>query len=174
MFMVLFARSTVGQPPPRSFMRGLSIQAYPAGVIGNGHFTYFLRPQQTITVFLGGNITNRRDWGKHDDERGGGIGPGVGWRYYSRDQANGWFCGVRTDLWFLNIDWEDGATRNGNTDIVVFQPTAQAGYAFFPVQSRWVFEASASLGAEINIQTRGEPVGEGAILLIGFGASYTF
>ena len=56
------------------------------------------------------------------------------------------------------------ARRNieGETDIWVLQPTVRAGYRLMST-----LDLSASLGAEINVSTDGEPVGEGAILLVG-------
>jgi len=40
--------------------------------------------------------------------------------------------------------------------------------------SDWILDLTASLGAEINVDTDGEPVGEGAILLLGVGTEYRF
>ena len=83
--------------------------------------------------------------------------------------------GARTDLWFLDIDWSDaGGTRVGMTEVTVLQPTARAGYAWLLSGDRLRLNATLALGAEINIQTRGEDVGEGVILLGGFGLSYRF
>ncbi len=163
-----------GQAPDRKFIRGISLQGYPAGFIGTGKFTYFYRSDQSATLYLGLNVTDRRDWGRHDDESGIGAGAGLAWRRYFDEDGLGWFLGVRTDLWFMQIDWEENSGASGTTDIVVFQPTAQVGYSFLPEGSRWVFEASAALGAEINLQTDGEPVGEGAIFLLGLGAGFRF
>ena len=177
--LLVLAGSVQAQAPDRAFIRGISIQAYPAGFIGNGHFAYLFNERQAVALYLGYNLTDRRDWGRNDDEEGGGAGLGVGWRYYFQENVRrpvtGWFLGARTDLWFLNIDWRDDTIGvTGTTDIIVLQPTAQVGYAFFPTQSRWAFDVTASLGAEINLKTDGVPVGEGAILLLGFSTGYRF
>ena len=174
-FCIPWTRISQAQAPDRQFVRGLAVQAYPAGVIFNGHFAYFYKPNQSIGVYLGYNLTNRRDWGEHDDEQGGGAGAGLAWRYYFKEKGvNGLHAGIRTDMWFMTIDWEEDTGQEGETEISVLQPTVQLGYSFFPQESRLTFELNASLGAEFNVLTRGEDVGEGAILLVGFGFGYRF
>lgn len=164
-----------GQAPDREFIRGIAVQGYPAGAILNGHFAYFYKPNKTVGLYLGYNLTNRRDWGEHDDEQGGGAGAGLAWRHYFKEKdVSGFHAGIRTDLWFLTIDWEDDDGREGETEVSVLQPTAQLGYSFFPEDRRIVFEVNASLGAEFNIFTRGEDVGQGAIFLVGFVFGYQF
>ena len=167
--------TTHAQAPDRQFMRGLAVQAYPAGVILNGHFAYFYKPNKTIGIYVGYNLTNRRDWGEHDDEQGGGAGAGIAWRHYFKEKdVSGFHAGIRTDIWFLTIDWEQDTGQQGETEVSVLQPTAQVGYSFFPPDRRLAFEVNASLGAEINVLTRGDDVGQGAIFLIGFSMGYQF
>ena len=82
------------------------------------------------------------------------------------------FLGARTDLWFNKIDWKQDPNLitevKGRTDITVFQPTVEAGYVVNLKKEGWSFVPSIAFGAEINIKTKGEPVGEGAVLLLGF------
>ena len=172
----LYIDAANAQPPPRDFVRGLAVQGYPAGVILNGHMSYYFRDNQVGTLYIGYNLTNRRDWGEHDDERGGGAGAGLAWRLFfnGNGKESGWFTGVRTDIWFLTIDWEEDTGQEGETEVSVLQPTAQIGYSFSPTDSRLVFDVSASLGAEFNILTRGEDVGQGAIFLLGISGGYRF
>jgi hypothetical protein len=62
----------------------------------------------------------------------------------------------------------------GATDVVVFQPTAQGGYTLLLGDSGFQVEGTVALGAEVNIRTKGEAVGQGAILLAGVGFAYRF
>lgn len=161
---------------------GIALQAYPAGQIGVAHGTFGILDKQTISVHAGYNRTRRQDFGKHDDERGGGPGFGTTWRYYLQGQQEGLLFGARVDVWFLDIDWrwdgssagplDDRFSQDGTTEITVLQPTAQVGYGWFLADERLAVEATVSLGAEINIETNGDPVGEGAILLGGVSLSY--
>jgi hypothetical protein len=154
---------------------GLELQGYPAGVIVAGHASLALSAADAIAVYLGYNVTDRGDFGEHDDEEGGGVGVGAAIRHSFGADGAGWHIGARTDLWFLDIDWSDaGGARVGMTEVTVLQPTARAGYAWLLSGKRLRLDATVALGAEINIRTRGEDVGEGVILLGGIGLSYRF
>ena len=144
---------------------GLQLQLYPAGIIFTGSYNYALDARSTLGIHLGGNFTDRDDNGDHLNEDGEGFGAGISYRRGLRDAEEGWFIGGRVDTWFLEIDWEDprgGVLVTGTTDVVVVQPTVFLGY-------QWSngFDITVSGGAEINVDTDGEDVGEGAIGLIG-------
>jgi len=148
------------------------VQGYPAGVIAAGHVRYALSDRDELSLRIGYNATDRQDFGEHDDERGGGLGGGIGYRRSLRPRGEGgWLWGARADLWDLEIDWKDDpsgafpAGREGTTDVLVLQPTAELGYGWWLEGAR--LELVLGLGAEINVDTAGEDVGEGAILLLG-------
>jgi hypothetical protein len=152
---------------------GATAQLYPAGVNLAARASFPIGDRNTLSAHGGYNVTDRRDFGEHDNEEGGGPGFGFAVRRYLEERYNGFHIGVRTDLWFLAIDWEDNAPpRSDRTNVVVLQPTAQAGYSRTLSGGRVVLEATVSLGAEINVRTGGEAVGEGAILLVGVGIAY--
>ena len=156
---------------PRAF--GVKVQAYPAGLIVAVQGSFAVGHKDAVRAFAAYNATDRRDFGEHDNEEGGGPGFGLAWRHYLAAGHQGIHFGARTDLWFLEIDWEDDAgPRAGTTDITVLQSAAQMGYTWTAAQDRLVLEGTVALGAEINVRTQGEPVGEGAILLVGFGVTY--
>ncbi len=150
---------------------GIETQVYPAGVIPGLHAQWELSPNEALTARLAHNFTDRRDFGEHDDEEGGGFGAGLGYRRYLGHSREGWLWGARIDVWDLEIDWEDGggtpAASSGSTDILVLQPSAELGYGLRLGDSKWRLEWTLGLGAEINIDSDGEDVGEGAILLLG-------
>lgn len=164
---------------------GLEVQVYPAGVIPGLRGGLNLDRQNELNLRLGYNITRRGDFGKHDNEEGGGPGFGFGYRYYLLNKRHGLFLGARTDLWFMDIDWRGtsapiappGAqpvTTEGSTDIVVLQPTLEAGYNILKNNADWLLAPTVSFGYEFNARTEGEEVGEGAILLGGLNLEYNF
>ena len=141
-------------------------QAYPAGVIVRlGAGTSY--SGWSFTVLGGYNATDRRDWGEHEDEEGGGPGLGVRVARGPQHGGTGPYGEARLDLWFMDVDWIDnGGTRQGTSELRVVQPTAGIGY-------QWRFgvgrlRLGAALGWELNTALLGEPVGEGPILLVGF------
>ncbi|MDZ7716148.1 MAG: hypothetical protein U5J95_08050 [Balneolaceae bacterium] len=165
---------------------GVEVQAYPAGIIIGSRGGISFSNQQEVNARFGYNFTDRRDFGKHDNEEGGGLGFGAGYRYYFGKKLAGFFAGARSDLWFLKIDWVDTRTIcgtvppcfemdvKGRTDIIVLQPTVEIGYDILKSNPAWILAPTLSFGAEINIKTKGEEVGEGAILLGGLNVNYRF
>ena len=140
-------------------------QAYPAGLQTTVTGLWDLGDTDVLTVRAGWNETDRRDWGEHDDETGGGPGIGAGWRRYESPARTGWMYGAYLDVWDLDIDWDEGGTA-GKTEVLVVQPTLQGGYRWD--LGAWHLDLTAGLGVEVNVDTDGEDVGEGAIALIGF------
>ncbi len=154
-------------------------QIYPAGGILVGGVR--LGP---LDVHAGWNLTRRGDFGEHDNERGGG--PGIGLGIWQRGAPGlpgaasgllgvaGLRAGLRLDVWYLDIDWWDrvpgGITgpptpprRSGSTQITVVQPTLRLRFDLPGTP----LGLTAAVGAEFNVSTDGEDVGEGAIGLLG-------
>lgn len=160
-----------------AFELALEVEAYAAGVITTvaGHFP--ISEHEVISLRAGWNETDRHDFGEHDDEDGGGPGVGAGFRYYVGERYAGWLFGCRVDVWFLDIDWADdgppGPPRSGSSDVVVLQPTIEAGYCF-PLGEHCRLDLTLALGSEMNLDTDGEEVGEGGILLGGLGLAWGF
>lgn len=172
---VVLIGSLAGQEPG-PWEAGVVAQVYPAGVIVGVAGAYRLTERDSLVVHVSGNRSDRRDWGEHDDETGAGGGVGVSWRHWFRPGRTGFFAGARADVWSLAIDWEDdNPDRSGDTDLIVVQPTAQAGWSVPLDQDRqFRLDLTASLGAEINVATDGEDVGEGLILLGGVELWYAW
>lgn len=148
---------------------GAELRVYPAGLITGLRGDLALGRHEHLLIQLGYNLTDRRDWGQHAEESGGGGGLGLGWMHQFGVDPRGWIAGARLDYWRMDIDWKD-PDREGSTRVTVLQPTATAGYRF--ASARWHFEATLSVGAEINLSTEGEAVGEGAIVLAGISALF--
>lgn len=155
---------------------GLEIQQYPTGFLYGLKLELGIKSHHAIDFRLGYNSLDHQDFGVHDSEIGGGFGGSIGYRYYFNSLPKGFFLGVRTDLWFNEIDWEDIENMDtvlGNTSVIVLQPTGMIGYSFL-FKDHFVLTPTLALGAEINIKTKGEPVGEGAIVLWGLNFLYRF
>jgi len=151
---------------------GFEAQVYPSGGIFTARGALRLSDSDMLLGYVGYNLAERGSNGEHANEEGGGPGVGVAWRHYFGEFRSGWHLGIRTDLWFMDIDWTD-PNDSGRTGITVLQPTAQGGYTFL-LDDDWVIDVGVSVGAEINVSTDGAPVGEGAILLLGVGTEYRF
>jgi len=163
--LVILPLAPAAAQPPRA-MLGVEARGYPAGVLTTGRLDLDLGPRSRIGLSAGYNLTRRGDFGEHDDERGGGPGLGVLVTARLGDRPSGFYLGGRIDVWWLDVDWTDRSpARTGRTAITVVQPTARGGYGFSLAGGRWRLETGLALGAEANVRTEGERVGEGAILL---------
>ena len=145
---------------------GIELQGYPAGIIIGSTLDIEINEQSFFSGKLAYNFIRRSDFGEHEDERGNGYGITMGYYNYLIPSAEKLIFGIRSDLWITQIDWQDNidnlSTTGGETDITVLQPTLYLGYK---LTNHWTIHVA--LGQEINISTRGEDVGEGAILLVG-------
>ncbi len=56
--------------------------------------------------------------------------------------------------------------RSGSTDVSVLVPSLEGGYSW-PIRRGGRFDFNVGLGYEFNVDTDGEGVGEGAILVLG-------
>ena len=140
-------------------------QAYPTGLIPGLSIDKYLNGKMDVYFRGGYNWIRHRDLGKHEDERGSGIGVSVGFKRYFKEGRTGWKLGIKNDLWWNSIEWTEGSLK-GMTDITVVQPTAELSYVFR--KSNFHFAPSIAFGYEVNVKTEGEETGEGAILLMGF------
>ncbi len=170
--VVLFLLASTGVQAVRaeSVRWGVDLRAYPAGLIPAVRVDVPLSEPDIVLLCAGMNFTDRHDWGEHDNEQGNGFGFGGGWIHRLGMREKAWIVGLRADLWFLSIDWED-PQRSGTTEVTVFQPTATGGYRWQTGGGAWRWELSVGLGAEFNVSTRGEDVGHGVIGLLGLGVS---
>ena len=148
---------------------GPSLEVYPAGAIITARYTLDTADSSRVHLHAGMNATDRRDWGEHAEERGAGFGFGVAGHRYMRPMREGPWYGIRADIWFMTIDWRD-IGRAGESKVTVLQPTARAGWTLSA--GRVDIDFSAGIGAEVNIRTQGESVGQGVILLGGIAVGY--
>ena len=157
---------------------GLEIQVYPTGVLSGVRADFGFSQQNVLHARLGYNLVRHRDLGKHEDERGGGFGFSLGYKRYFSTNFRRWFIGIRSDLWFNEIDWKDNIgvldEISESTSITVLQPTLESGYTFEFGEGKWFFTPALAFGYEINIKTEGSKVGQGAILLAGFSIGRRF
>jgi len=151
---------------------GLGLQIYPAGTMINLKSNWKVSPREILTGKLGYNFAMRQDFGKHDNEEGGGPGFTVAYKRYFKTELSGWFMEARAAMWFLDIDWGDNTPlRSGNTDITVVQPTVGLGYDFL-INHSLKLGFIAAFGYEVNVATNGEDVGEGGISLLGISLAH--
>ncbi|HLF62311.1 MAG TPA: hypothetical protein VI603_01060 [Saprospiraceae bacterium] len=169
---LLFTVAMSGQG--KTLKIGVELQGYPTGVIPGLRTDMYFNDASKLHLRIGYNIVRHGDAGEHDDERGGGAGLTIGYDILPF-VSHRWTFGIRSDLWFNEIDWYDRGIQlpnvTGTTNVTVFQPTVQAGYRI-PFGEEVELLPTVAFGYEFNIKTVGAAVGHGPIMLAGFVLSY--
>lgn len=162
----------------RIFDLGVEFQAYPTGLIPGIRGTLGINSKNAIHLRAGYNLANHRNLGVQESEIGGGAGFTLGYEHYFGPELTKWFLGLRSDLWFNSIDWQNNEgmpnETNGTTKLVVVQPTLAGGYLFKLGRGNWIFTPEVAFGFEINVVEDGEDVGEGPVFLLGFVFAHRF
>lgn len=152
----------------QSILIGPEYNYYPAGhIVGVQLETPFKTTVHSFNARIAYNMSDRKDFsGLNDNEKGGGFGASLGYRYYPLKHCSGLYTGFRADIWNMKIQWIDNSEqlKEGSTKIVVFQPTFELGY-LFQIGEMWDLGTAFVNGFEINIRTEGEEVGQGWITL---------
>ena len=163
--------------PTRNFNIGVEAQQYPTGFLLGVRSEIGWKNHHALNIRVGYNLLDHQDFGVHEEEIGGGFGFTLGYSYYFKPQNHGWFLGVRNDFWFNEVDWKDNIGEaeelRGTSNIIVLQPTIIGGYQFL-LKNQVTITPTLAFGAEINIKTEGEEVGQGSILLWGLNLGYQF
>lgn len=162
----------------RPWAIGVEAQVYPTGVIPGVRVQKAINDKGMLHIRGGYNLVDHRDLGEHEDESGGGFGGTIGYDHFVQTDYYGWFFGPRVGLWFNSIDWKDNIGEanelTGTSDIIVLQPTLEAGYRFQLGAGDFYLAPTVALGMEINVKTEGEEVGQGAVFLLGVLFSWQF
>lgn len=152
-------------------------QVYPTGIIPGVRFERGFARRSSVHFRIGYQEIRHEDFGVHDDERGDGAGFSLGYSRFLNTGFTGWAFGVRSDLWFNRLDWidDEGTPEelSGTTQVTVLQPTVDVSYRFL-MSNNFFITPSLAAGFEINIDTDGEDVGEGFIVLLGLIAGFNF
>ncbi|MCI5073239.1 hypothetical protein MRY82_09935 [bacterium] len=145
-------------------------QAYPAGFISTLSAQRSIGVKSMLGLRLGHNLLRHGNLGVQDNERGQGFGGSIDYSYYLKSTRIGWYGTARSDLWFNRVDWKNNIGQSnessGSTDVIVVQPTVEIGYTWL-CKKNFFIRPNLAFGIEINVDTQGEEVGEGAIGLIG-------
>ena len=150
---------------------GFEFRAYPAGQMYMLRGEKLISANSTFGIYAGYNKADRKDFGVHLKEEGGGFGGGLAYKRYIVKDSSGFYVGLENFVWTIEIDWSDTAPDNtfslsGTTDILVLQPAFNFGYKYVHVTSKWYAEVGLAFGTEINVKTKGSKVGQGGISMI--------
>ena len=153
---------------------GGEYQWHKAGNIIGLHLAFNAKIYHGNQVRFGYLNTDHKQSGKHEEEKGGGWGGGLGYRYYFEPIPNKFFLGLRTDVWRKNIDWIDtNPVVSGTSKTWEIVPSLESGYLFL-INDQGFITPTISAGYEVNLKTEGAETRRGFLLLIGVSAGFRF
>ena len=149
---------------------GAEFNHYSGGNIYNLHLAFNAKLHSSILIRIGYNSVNENYSDDYQNEKGGGVTGGIGYRYYFRLKPYGFFVGARAEVWNLDIDWSKSLVT-GNTKSTFFTPAFETGYML--VARDWFFfTPSVSAGTRINIKSDAGSLKDGLVVFYGFSAGF--
>ncbi len=178
-FFLLSSMSTFGQEIEGYYVDvGFEIQQYSTGFLLGVRSEVGLSPHNALDVRVGYNLLDHQNLGIHQSEKGDGLGLSLGYRHYFKSNNKGFFLGVRSDLWWNEVDWKDNIGEaneiEGTSKVTVLLPTAIGGYRYL-LSDHWLITPTVAFGAGINVKTEGVGIREeGPVFLWGLNVAYRF
>lgn len=149
---------------------GGEFQWYPSGTIIGLHLALNAIEHHSVHFRIGHNNADYKSWAKHDEEKGGGWGGGVGYRYYFKPFPYRFFIGIRNDVWRLKIDWKNtNPQASGVSKTWAMLPAIELGH-FFWINNQGFITPSVSAGYLVTLKTDGAETGNGFTTLLGISA----
>ena len=186
-FLMVSVISNLLQAQPAKTV-GAEVQVHTNGLIYSLRGGIEVAPQQEVSVRVGYYTDIQDDTDNHLKEKTLGYGAGLGYRYYTDDKLGGFFAGVRTDVWFREVEWR-GLERicgtappcgdrkiTGDTDLIMLQPSLEVGYNLFGGRSSFMVAPVISAGWQFELEEKGVEVetGEGLLFTAGLNLVYLF
>src|SRR5687768_7279678 len=149
---------------------GGEFQWYSSGNIIGLHLAFNAMEHHSVQFRIGYNKADYKNWAEHDEEKGGGWGAGVGYRYYTNPFPHKFFIGARADLWRLEIDWKNNSpAASGVTKTWGLLPSLELGY-FFWINDQAFITPGIAAGYMVHLKTDGAEIGKGFTTLLGISA----
>ena len=149
---------------------GAQFQWYPSGTITSLHAAFNSKMHHSVLVQFGYNKSNRKDKGEKEIETGSGWGGALGYRYYFKPFPHKLFIGAKADIYKMEINWADGILT-GQSRTWTVQPVLEIGYTLVINDQGFITPFIAN-GAQINVKTEGDKVGQGFVTLVGISAGF--
>lgn len=172
--VILNQQSISGIKIPRINLGG-EIQAHAVGATLGARADLYLGKHVNWNFRLSYNLlNNKKDNNINAEEKGGGFGVALGYRYFL-DKREGLFVGGRADFRKMTIDWTSAVPLTsptiGVSEVSIFQPSVEVGY-LFKINKHWTVAPALSSGFNLNMITKGAKVDSGFIAQIGINAAY--
>jgi len=149
---------------------GAEFNHYSGGNIYSLHLAFNAKIHSSFIIRVGYNAVNENYSDNYQNEKGGGIAGGIGYRYYLSYKPHRFFIGARAEIWNMNVDWTKSLIA-GNTKSTFLTPAVETGYMFV-VRDWFYFTPSVSVGSRINLKSDVGSLKDGLVVFYGLSAGF--
>ena len=122
----------------------------------------------TIGYYIAGDPTASFYYNQNN----GGLGAGLGYRYYTNLRPHGFFIGARADLFTYKIMLDTQAPEGPHTSMI-FIPSLQTGYMIL-FNDMFFITPTASVGYKTNLQSKLSADEKKSVALLGISVGAKF
>ena len=106
------------------------------------------------------------------NQNNGGLGVGLGYRYYTDLRPHGFFIGAKADLFTYKVTL-DTQTPEGPYTSMIFIPSLQTGYMIL-INDMFFITPTASVGYKTNLQSKLSADEKKSVALLGISVGAKF
>jgi len=122
----------------------------------------------TIGYYIAGDPTASFYYNQNN----GGLGAGLGYRYYTNLRPHGFFIGAKADLFTYKIMLDTQAPEGPHTSMI-FIPSLQTGYMIL-INDMFFITPTASVGYKTNLQSKLSADEKKSVALLGISVGAKF
>src|SRR5215204_649231 len=153
---------------------GAEFQWYKDGKFIGLHIAANSKLHHSFHVTIGYYIAGDPTASFYYNQNNGGLGAGVGYRYYVRLKPHGFFIGAKADLFTYKVTLKTQTLMiDGPYTSMIFIPSLQTGYMIL-INDMFFITPTASIGYKMNLQDKMSLDETKAVGLFGisFGAKF--
>ena len=151
---------------------GAEFQWYKDGKFIGLHLAANAKLHHSFHVMLGYYIAGDPTATFYDNQNKGGLGAGLGYRYYTNLRPHGFFVGAKANL-FSNKVILDTPTPEGPYTSMIFIPSLQTGYMLL-INDMLFITPSVEAGMKTNLQSKLSAEANKAVALLGISIGAKF
>jgi hypothetical protein len=151
---------------------GVEFQWYEDGKFIGLHFAANSKLHNSFHAMIGYYFAGDPTAAYYYNQNKGGLGAGLGYRYYTDLRPHGFFIGANADLFTYKV-MLDTQTPEGPYTSMIFIPSFQAGYMIL-INDMFFITPTASVGYKTNLQSKMSLDEKKAVGLLGISLGAKF
>jgi hypothetical protein len=151
---------------------GAEFQWYKDGKFIGLHLAANAKLHNSFHVMLGYYIAGTPTASFYDNQSKGGLGAGLGYRYYTNLRPHGFFIGAKASL-FTNKVMLDTPTPEDPCTSMIFIPSLQTGYMLL-INDMFFITPSVEAGMKTNLQSKLSAEENKVVALLGISIGAKF